>query len=279
MEFPQVEELKTSKANQLQDLRRFIRNLNKVCVAYSGGVDSALVAAISSEQLGRNAIAITGVSPSLAPHLRQEARQQAEWIGIAYKECLTHELNYPQYYKNPANRCFTCKEELHKNLKKIISLHKDIQIIDGVNYDDINEYRPGIKAASLAGVISPLAELKISKITVREISKSLGFPWWDKPAQPCLASRIPYGEIISSKRLQQIAKAERWLISKGFSEIRVRVQGLGARIELPANQIQYFMESVDRQETVKYFISIGFTSVSLDLEGLISGKLNRDKDL
>ena len=279
MEFPQVEQLNQSQASQLKALRGFIRNLKKVCVAYSGGVDSALIAAIASEQLGAKAIAITGISASLAPHLRKEARQQASWIGIDYKECLTNELDYPNYYKNPENRCFTCKQELHAHLKEIANLYKGTKVIDGVNHDDLHEYRPGIKAAEMAGVISPLAELKISKSTVREISKSLGFPWWDKPAQPCLASRIPYGEVITSKRLRQIAKAEKWLISKGFEEIRVRVQGLNARIELPSEKIKYFMHNIDFQETVKYFLSIGFTSVSLDLEGLISGKLNRERSL
>ena len=279
MEFRQVEPLDRSKAQELKALRNFIRNLNKVCVAYSGGVDSTLVAAISSEQLGPNAIAITGISSSLAPHLRQEAKQQANWIGINYEECLTNELENPNYFNNPKDRCFTCKEELHKNLKRITSLYKEVQVIDGVNHDDLYEYRPGILAGEQAGVISPLAELKISKKTVREISKALGFPWWDKPAQPCLASRIPYGEVISSKRLNQIAQAEKWIISKGFKEVRVRVQGLGARIELPSDKITYFIKNIDIKDTVKKFHSIGFTSVSLDLEGLISGKLNRELDL
>tara|TARA_Y100001968_G_scaffold333918_1_gene401077 strand:+ start:3013 stop:3888 length:876 start_codon:yes stop_codon:yes gene_type:complete len=280
VEFPQSEQLDQPQSNQLKQLRDFIRSLNKVCIAYSGGVDSTLVAAIASEQLGQNALAITGISESLAPHLRQEARQQANWIGINYEECLTNEINNPNYFNNPENRCFTCKQELHNHLQQIAALSKGTQVVDGVNHDDLNDYRPGIKAAKLAGVISPLAELKISKSTVREISKSLGFPWWDKPAQPCLASRIPYGEVISSKRLQQIAKAEKLLISKGFKKVRVRVQGLGARIELPSGEIQSFIQNVElNEEVVKYFISIGFTSVSLDLEGLVSGKLNRKKEL
>ncbi len=277
MEFTQTEFLSEPQAKQLKSLRGFIKNLGKIYIAYSGGVDSTLVAAISYEQLGSKAIAVTGVSASLAPYLLKEARQQAKWIGIDHQECFTNELKNPAYNKNPTNRCFACKSELHAQLTTIAALSQGSQIVDGVNYDDLKEYRPGIKAAKLAGVISPLAELQISKMAIRTISRSLGFPWWDKPAQPCLASRFPYGEEISSKRLNQIAKAEKWLLSRGFQKVRVRVQGLSARIELPSDQIQSFMQSFDLEEVVEYFISIGFTSVSLDLEGLISGKLNRDK--
>ena len=125
-------------------------------------------------------------------------------------------------------------------------------------------------------MISPLAELRINKKSIRSISKSLGLPWWDKPAQPCLASRIPFGEKISSKRLKQIALAEEWIINKGFSQVRVRSQGLSARIELPSKQIDKFLKNIERKELIKYFLSLGFHSISLDLEGLISGKLTRD---
>jgi len=145
-----------------------------------------------------------------------------------------------------------------------------------VNFDDLHDFRPGIQASNQAGVISPLAELEIDKKSIRSISKSLGLPWWDKPAQPCLASRIPFGEEISSKRLKQIALAEEWIINQGFSKVRVRSQGLSARIELPANEINNFLKIVERNKLIKYFLSLGFHSISLDLEGLISGKLTRD---
>ena len=275
MEFPQIVPLKKTEAKQLDSLRAFIKNLKSVFIAYSGGVDSTLVAAISFEQLGSNAIALTGVSPSLAPHLLKEAREQAQWIGIEIQECVTSELDDPNYNKNPENRCFACKTELHKHLKGIAKFSKDSIVIDGVNYDDLGEFRPGIKAAQIAGVISPLAELKITKSTVRKLSESLGFPWWNKPAQPCLASRVPYGERINLERLNQIALAEHWLITRGFNKVRVRVQDHNARIEIPQTDIKPFIENLNLKEVVTYFISIGFESVSLDLEGLISGKLNR----
>ena len=276
MEFRQIEPLLKTQEKQLQCLRDFIQSQKNVYIAYSGGVDSSLIAAIAKEQLSSKAIAVTGVSAALAPYLREEARQQANWMGIQHQECLTNELNDPAYNSNPENRCYACKHALHEHLKEISKLSKNSKILDGVNYDDLQEYRPGIKAAHDAGVISPLAQLKINKKSIREISKALGFPWWDKPAQPCLASRFPYGQTITSQRLSQIAEAEQWIISKGFAEVRVRIHGLGAKIELPSERVQDFIEKVDRDTVVRYFLSIGFTSISLDLEGLVSGKLNRD---
>tara|TARA_Y100001968_G_scaffold123410_1_gene112374 strand:+ start:1005 stop:1847 length:843 start_codon:yes stop_codon:yes gene_type:complete len=274
--FSQLESLTDSELKQLKLLREFIEELDNVCVAYSGGVDSSLVAAIAYEQLGSKAFAVTGVSSSLAPYLLKQARLQAAWIGIHHEECTTNEINEPNYFRNPENRCFACKKELHKHLNEISRRSQNAQVLDGVNYDDLGEFRPGIKASTLAGVISPLAELKINKRSIRSISKSLGLPWWDKPAQPCLASRIPFGEEISSKRLRQIALAEQWVINKGFSKVRVRSQGLSARIELPVNEIDNFLKIIEKKQLITYFLSLGFHSISLDLEGLISGKLTRD---
>ena len=275
MFFSQLESLTKSELKQLKLLREFIKEINYVCVAYSGGVDSSLIAAIAQEQLGSKAFAVTGVSSSLAPYLLKQARLQAAWIGIRHEECETNEINAPNYFKNPENRCFACKQELHKHLNQISKRSHNAQVLDGVNHDDLQEFRPGIRASTQAGVISPLAELKIGKKSIRSISKSLGLPWWDKPAQPCLASRIPFGEEISSKRLQQIALAEEWIINQGFSKVRVRSQGLSARIELPENEIDNFLKIIDRNKLITYFLTLGFQSISIDLEGLISGKLTR----
>ena len=276
MFFSQLESLTESELKQLRLLREFIRDINNACVAYSGGVDSSLVATIAREQLGSKAFAVTGVSPSLAPYLLKQARLQAAWIGIHHEECQTNEINEPNYFKNPKNRCFACKQELHKHLNQISKRSNNAQVIDGVNYDDLQDFRPGINASHQAGVISPLAELEIDKKSIRSISKSLGLPWWDKPAQPCLASRIPFGEEISSTRLEQIALAEEWIVNQGFSKVRVRSQGLSARIELPSDEIDNFLKIIERKKLIKYFLYLGFHSISIDLEGLISGKLTRD---
>ena len=276
MFFSQLESLTESELEQLKLLREFIKDINKACVAFSGGVDSSLVATIAQEQLGSKAFAVTGISPSLAPYLLKQARLQAAWIGIRHEECKTDEINQPNYFKNPKNRCFACKQELHKNLNQISKRFNNAQILDGVNFDDLKDFRPGIQASRQAGVISPLAELEIDKQSIRSISKSLGFPWWDKPAQPCLASRVPFGEEISLKRLEQISQAEEWIINQGFSKVRVRSQGLSARIELPSDEIDNFLKIIERDKLIKYFLSLGFSSISIDLEGLISGKLTRE---
>lgn len=273
--FRQLEPLAESEQLALRRLRSTINALGRVCVAYSGGVDSALVATIAQEQLGDAATAITGVSPALAPHLLMEARQQAAWLGIRHREVQTEELLDPEYSRNPTDRCYACKRELHRHLAPLAAAAEGAQVLDGVNADDLSDHRPGIQAAREAGVRSPLADLGITKAQVRELSRSLGLPWWDKPAQPCLASRFPYGEVISSERLQRVAQAEAWLISRGYQSVRVRSQGLSARIEVPAEEIASLVQQPEREALVEAFLAIGFTAVSVDLEGLISGKLNR----
>ena len=201
-------------------------------------------------------------------------------MAIRHREIPTAELNDPAYSSNPEDRCYACKRELHTLLAQLLNAAREkgetnAVVLDGVNHDDLGDHRPGIRAAQERGVISPLAELGISKAGVRAISRALGFPWWDKPAQPCLASRFPYGEAISAQRLQRVASAEAWLRQQGFLELRVRSQGEAARIELPADQLSALLKPPLREALVAAFLELGFTAVSLDLEGLVSGKLNR----
>jgi uncharacterized protein len=280
--FRLLESLPAAQEQALDALRSRLAAYPAVVVAYSGGVDSALVAAIAAEQLGERALAVTGVSPALAPHLREEARLQAGWMGIRQQEIATAELNDPAYSSNPAERCYACKRELHGQLAALLAQlpHTAAQVLDGVNQDDLADHRPGIRAARERGVSSPLAELGIDKQAVRQLSRALGFPWWDKPAQPCLASRFPYGEPISAARLERVAAAEDWLRQRGIAELRVRSHGEAARIELPADQLTRLLSDLQdgalRGELVEAFQELGFSAVSLDLEGLVSGKLNRE---
>ncbi len=273
--FYQLEILTDEQNEKLQKIRNFLKNLNSVCVAYSGGVDSTLVASLAFEQLGSKAVAITGVSPALAKTLLDEAKSQAKWIGIHHLEIETSELDQSSYSKNPKNRCFACKKELHKHTKYLSKKLNYKIVCDGVNLDDLDDYRPGIEAAKEAGVISPLAKFEFSKQDIRDISRALGFPWWDKPAQPCLSSRFPYGHPITNERLNMVEKAEEYIKKGGVSEVRVRCQGLTARIEIPKDELKIFCKEYDFHELVNYFSNLGFNCTSLDLEGLISGKLNR----
>ncbi len=279
MLFTLLEALPPELERALTDLRQRIASWDQVVVAYSGGVDSALVAALAVEVLQERALAITGVSPALAPHLLQEARAQAAWLGLRHQELATGELADPAYAANPEDRCYACKRELHRRLAPIAAAAGDAVVLDGVNRDDLGDHRPGIRAAREQGVRSPLAELGVDKAGVRQMSRALGLPWWDKPAQPCLASRFPYGEPITAARLARVAAAEDWLRQRGFAELRVRSQGETARIELPADRLpqmlQQLAEVAERERVVAAFADLGFAAVSLDLEGLVSGKLNR----
>lgn len=291
-----VESLPAPLLAALEALRSQIAAHDRVVVAYSGGVDSALVAAIAAEQLGERAEAVTAVSPALAPHLLQEAREQARWLGLRHREIRTAELEDPAYSSNPEDRCYACKRELHRQLAPIAADAGGARVLDGVNRDDLGDHRPGIQAARDHGVLSPLADLGIDKAAVRQLSRSLGLPWWDKPAQPCLASRFPYGEPISRPRLERVAAAEHWLRQQGFEALRVRSQGETARLELGQADLTRLLRQLGqeavreastdpsrqeppgdlRQELVQRFLALGFTAVALDLEGLVSGKLNRD---
>ncbi|WP_255124775.1 ATP-dependent sacrificial sulfur transferase LarE [Synechococcus lacustris] len=269
---PLVESLAAPRQAQLLALRTWLGQQPAVLVAYSGGVDSTLVAALAAEQLGEKAEAVTGVSPALAPNLLEEARWQASWLGLRHREIESQELQEPGYSSNPENRCYYCKRELHSLLAQLAG---GALVLDGVNQDDQGDYRPGLQAAAEKGVASPLLQFGIDKQGVRQISRALGFPWWDKPAQPCLASRFPYGEPVSASRLQRVAKGEDLLRQFGFSQLRLRCQGDTARLELQTDQFELLLKHKQRQELVEQFLALGFTAVSVDLEGLVSGKLNR----
>lgn len=279
MSLKPLESLPRELEERLERLLSRIAGFGRVVVAYSGGVDSSLVAALATEALRSRALAITGVSPALAPHLLREARQQARWLGLAHRELATAELADPAYSRNPERRCYACKRELHSLLAPIAAAAGQAQVLDGVNRDDLSDHRPGIEAAREFGVISPLAEAGLDKAAVRQLSRALGLPWWDKPAQPCLASRFPYGEPITASRLERVAAAEDWLRQRGLAAMRVRSQGETARIELPADTLDAVLLELGsgslRQELVAAFRALGFTAVGLDLEGLVSGKLNR----
>ncbi|MDJ0633453.1 MAG: ATP-dependent sacrificial sulfur transferase LarE [Xenococcaceae cyanobacterium MO_188.B29] len=262
-------------AQKLEKLKTLFENMEQALIAYSGGVDSTLVAKIAYDVLGDRALAITAVSPSLLPEELEEAKRQADLIGINHELVETQEMNNPNYTSNPINRCYFCKSELHDTLKPIAIQRGYPYVVDGVNSDDLKDYRPGIAAAKERGARSPLAEIGVTKAEVREISHKLGLSWWDKPAQPCLSSRFPYGEEITVSKLQRVGRAEVYLRQLGYQNLRVRSTGDTARIELPSEQIKSFVLETDLAKLTKTFQDFGFTYVTLDLEGYRSGKLNQ----
>ena len=262
-------------SEKLAQLQAIFREMDRALVAYSGGIDSTLVAKVAWDVLGDKALAVTANSPSLMPEDFEDAKTQAVHMGIAHKVVETHEMDNEQYTSNPVNRCYFCKSELHDTLRPLASELGYAYVVDGLNADDLQDYRPGIKAAKERGVRSPLAEVGITKFEVRELSKQLGLPWWDKPSQPCLSSRFPYGELITTEKLHRVGRAERYMRDLGYRNLRVRADGETARIELMPDQISAFVTEVDLSALVEAFQGFGFTYVTLDLEGYKSGKLNR----
>ncbi|MBD0361373.1 MAG: ATP-dependent sacrificial sulfur transferase LarE [Coleofasciculus sp. C3-bin4] len=260
---------------KLKQLKTIFAEMGRALIAYSGGVDSTLVAKIAYDVLGDRALAITAESPSLLPEELEDARIQAAAIGIVHEVVQTSEMDNPNYTSNPINRCYFCKSELHDTLKPLALERGYPYVVDGVNADDLGDYRPGIQAAKERGARSPLAEVGVTKAEVRQLSKQLGLPWWDKPAQPCLSSRFPYGEEITVGKLQRVGRAEIYLRRLGFSNLRVRSEGDTARIELPPEQIKEFVLTTDLAILVSAFQEFGFIYVTLDLEGYRSGKLNQ----
>jgi pyridinium-3,5-biscarboxylic acid mononucleotide sulfurtransferase len=268
-------DLQMMLTEKLEQLRTLFREMEQALIAYSGGIDSTLVAKIAYDILGDRALAVTAVSPSLLPEELEDAKIQAATIGISHQIVQTHEMENPNYTSNPVNRCYFCKSELHDTLKPLALKLGYPYVVDGVNADDLHDYRPGIRAAKERGARSPLAEVNISKVEVRQLSQQLSLPWWDKPAQPCLSSRFPYGEEITVAKLQRVGRAEIYLRKLGLKNLRVRSDGDTARIELPPEQIKEFVLTTDLPTIVSAFQKLGFIYVTLDLEGYRSGKLNQ----
>lgn len=264
-----------SWTEKLEQLKELFTEMEQALIAYSGGVDSTLVAKTAYDVLGDRALAVTAVSPSLLPEELEDAKIQAATIGISHKIVQTQEMDNPNYTSNPVNRCYFCKSELHDTLKPLALELGYPYVVDGVNADDLHDYRPGIQAAKERGARSPLAEIGVTKAEVRQISQQLGLPWWDKPAQPCLSSRFPYGEEITIAKLQRVGRAEIYLRTLGWQNLRVRSEGDTAKIELSPDKIKDFVTMTDLPSLVSVFQNWGFIYITLDLEGYRSGKLNQ----
>jgi uncharacterized protein len=257
---------------KLDSLLDIIRGMKSALLAYSGGLDSTFLLKVLKLS-GIRALAVTARSEATPLHDFKDAARMAREIGVSHRIVRTEEMKDENYLKNPPNRCFYCKDELFGKLKGVADEEGMAFVIDGSNLDDGNDYRPGMRAARAHGVRSPLAEAGFTKQAIREASRTLSLSTWQKPASPCLSSRLPYGVRITPEALRRIDKSEEFLRSLGLDELRVRDHGGSARIEVPVNVIQSVLDN--RSEIVEKLRSLGFVFVSLDLEGLRSGSLNR----
>ncbi len=255
-----------------KQLQTILNELDSVVIGYSGGVDSTFLAKAATEVLGEKALAVVSVSDSFPAHERQEAQEFAKTLGLNYLEIHTNELNNPDFRRNDKDRCYYCKEELVTHLLSIADEKGFKAVALGTVVDDLGDYRPGQQAAKKLGAVFPLVEANLTKEDVRELSKRLNVPTWDKPSFACLSSRFPYGEEITKNKLHMVENAESILRELGFKQLRVRHHGNIARIEvLPPDMIKIVML---RDDLIRLFKDVGYTYVTMDLLGYRTGSLN-----
>jgi uncharacterized protein len=266
--------LSTERDTKFARLEAWLKDAGSVLVAFSGGVDSTYLAAMTYKALGDRALAVTADSPSIPRSDLQGAGELAKQIGIRHRVIEAKEMENPAYVRNEPDRCYHCKAELFGLLEKIAKEEDFAVVVDGANAEDIGDYRPGSRAARERGVRSPLQELGFTKEDVRAGSRELGLPTADRPASACLASRVPYGTGISVETLRMIESAEAGLREMGFAVVRVRAHGDVARLEFSPKDIPRAMESELRQRIAEHVRACGFRYVAVDLEGYRTGSLN-----
>ncbi len=255
-------------------LKKILRQYGSLLVAFSGGVDSSFLLKVAYDLLGEKVIAVTATSSTYPASEYQESLRIAKQIGARHITIQSEELDIEEFAKNPPERCYFCKKELFTKLASIARREGIQYIADGSNADDAYDYRPGMTAAAEFGVVTPLKEAGLTKDDIRQLSKSLGLSTWNKPSLACLSSRFPYGEKITGGKLEIVNEAETFLKSIGFSQVRVRHHETIARIEVPQSEIEKFYDDNLRKKIIQKLKQLGYTYITLDLEGYRSGSMN-----
>jgi len=269
-----MNELNISLKDKLQLLESWFRQRKGSLVAFSGGIDSTLVLYLARMfQRRDNVVGVISNSESLKNKDLKIAQSFCEEFDILLRVIKTKELNDTRYSQNPINRCFYCKDHLFHDLQKMKQEYHDFEILSGTNYDDLGDYRPGIDAAQKNLVLSPLVDCKVTKEEIREIARHFNLPNWNKPASPCLSSRIPYNQAVTLEKLRQIESAEDLLNSYGFEDVRVRHFGTHGKIEV--KQTDMAKLHLIREKVSGELVELGFARIEIDEEGLVSGKMNR----
>lgn len=269
-----TEELSRGTLAKEESLREWFRREGSALIAFSGGVDSAYVAYVANISLGSRSLCVTGESASLSAHQREQIETLVREFGFRHESLATEELEDPLYARNAPDRCYRCKTELYTKLVPLAKERGLAVVADGSNTDDLGDYRPGRAAAKERGVRSPLIEVGLSKAEVRALSRRAGLPTWDKPASPCLSSRIAYGMPVTIEKLSIVDRGEEVLREMGFREFRVRHHGELARIEIAPAELDRALRREVAEELARKFRALGFRYVTLDLEGFRTGALN-----